>query len=87
MRGGKGHQQKTDGQHEPSLIRIPERADRGDHAVTLGFGGKGEEKADAKVKAVKHHIEKDRRPHQGGEDQGQGFGVKHGLTPPVAGWG
>ena len=52
MRGGKGHQQKPDGQHEPSLVRIPERTDRGDHAIPLFAGCEGKEEADAKVKTV-----------------------------------
>ena len=76
-----GHQQKPDRQHQPGLVGVPERADRGDHAVLFGVVGEGEQDADAKVEAVEHDVDQDRQAHQGGEGQGQPDG---GIAEEVA---
>jgi hypothetical protein len=64
MRDRERHQQQADAEHQPGLVRIPERADRGHHAVLLVALRRGHQHADAEVVAVEHHVGEDRRAHQ-----------------------
>jgi hypothetical protein len=79
VRGGERDQQQADAEHQPGLVRVPERPDRGHHAVLLVAARRRHQHAHAEVVAVEHHVGEDRRAHQNGEDDRQ-VDI-HALTP------
>jgi len=70
LREGKGDKQQPDGQHQPGLVGIPERADRGDHPVLVLACQPGQD-ADTEIVSVKDNIEQDRGTHQPDKGHGQ----------------
>ncbi len=50
----KGEEQSATGGQQPDLVAVPDRADRADRVLPVGFrpGHEGEEYADAQIEAV-----------------------------------
>jgi hypothetical protein len=77
----KRYQQDADAEHEPCFVRIPEGADRCDHRILLGRGAERQQHADAEIVAVEDHIEQQRDPHDGHEDERQCHFHAHRSRP------
>ena len=76
----KRHQQHAHAQHQPGFIRIPERADAGDHRVLLFVVGLAQQNAHTQVVAVQNHISQHGQCHHLREDDRQ---LDRGLAKVV----
>ena len=71
MRHREGDEQEADAQHQPGLVRVPERRHRRHHQLLLLAAGRRHQHGDAEVVAVEQHVGEDGEAHQRGEDQRQ----------------
>ena len=64
--------QSAAAEHQPGLVAVPERRDRGDHLVALFFvATERKQDADAEIETVEDDVERDRETDHAGPDQRQ----------------